>query len=90
MVNAMSGDPNDLGYERAELERFAAQRGLPEDVLAQLRSRAKNEINTAAGATSGCLMTEPCFLTQVCIIRLNFLTHRLYTLVAATALRHLS
>ena len=53
MVNAMSGDPNDLGYERAELERFAAQRGLPEDVLAQLRSRAKNEINTAAGATSG-------------------------------------
>lgn len=44
----MSGDAA-VKFDRAELERFAAQRHLPEAVLAQLRARAKNEIEPAAG-----------------------------------------
>lgn len=47
----MSHEGNDVRViDRAELEKFAAQRRLPEAVLAQLRSRAKNELSTAAGA----------------------------------------
>ena len=46
-----SSSANDIRViDRAELEKFAATRRLPEAVLAQLRARAKAEIAAGAGA----------------------------------------
>lgn len=62
----MSGELQDIRIiDRADLERFAAQRRLPEEVLTQLRARAKNEISTAPGAS-------PCDQQLLCVFHLFF------------------